>query len=48
MLWAILVILLILWLLGFISNIVGPLIHIVLVLALIVLLWQLITGRRAI
>jgi hypothetical protein len=48
MLWAIVVILLILWLLGLISNIVGPLIWILLVAAVIVLLYQLLTGRRAV
>jgi hypothetical protein len=48
MLWAIIVILLILWLLGMISNVVGTLIWILLVAALIVLLYQLLTGRRAV
>jgi hypothetical protein len=48
MLWAIIVILLILWLLGLISNVVGPLIWILLVAAIIVLLYQLLTGRRAV
>jgi hypothetical protein len=48
MLWAIVVILLILWLLGLISNVVGPLIWILLVAAVIVLLYQLLTGRRAV
>ncbi|HET8587607.1 MAG TPA: lmo0937 family membrane protein [Candidatus Limnocylindria bacterium] len=48
MLWAIIVILLILWLLGLISNVVGPLIWILLVAAVIVLLYQLLTGRRAV
>jgi hypothetical protein len=48
MLWAIVVILLILWLLGLISNIVGPIIWILLVAAVIVLLYQLLTGRRAV
>jgi hypothetical protein len=48
MLWAIIVILLILWLLGLISNVVGPLIWLLLVAAIIVLLYQLLTGRRAV
>jgi hypothetical protein len=47
MLWTILVIVLILWLLGFSLHIAGGLIHLLLVVALIVLLIQLITGRRA-
>ena len=47
MLWTIFVIVLILWLLGFSLHIAGGLIHLLLVVALIVLLIQLITGRRA-
>jgi len=47
MLWTIAVILLILWLLGFSLHIAGGLIHILLVVALIVGLIQLFTGRKA-
>lgn len=47
MLWTIFVIILILWLLGFSLHIAGGLIHLLLVAALIVLLINLITGRRA-
>jgi hypothetical protein len=46
MLWTIFVILLILWLLGFSLHIAGSLIHLLLVVALIVLIVNLITGRR--
>lgn len=46
MLWTIVVILLILWLLGFSLNVAGSLIHIILVIALIVGLVQLFRGRR--
>jgi hypothetical protein len=46
MLWTIAVILLILWLLGFAVHVGGALIHILLVLAIIVGLIQLFTGRR--
>jgi hypothetical protein len=47
MLWTLFVILLVLWLLGFISNYtLGGFLHILLVLALIALIFQLITGRR--
>jgi hypothetical protein len=46
MLWTIFVILLILWLLGFTLHIAGSLIHLLLVVALIVLIFNLITGRR--
>ena len=45
-LWTIFVILLILWLLGFTVLHVGGLIHIILVVALVVLVIQLVTGRR--
>jgi len=47
MLWTIFVILLILWLLGFTLHVGGGLIHIILVIAVIVLIYNLITGRRA-
>lgn len=49
MLWTILIILLVLWALGygFAGAAVGSLIHLLLVVALIVLVIQLITGRRA-
>jgi uncharacterized membrane protein YtjA (UPF0391 family) len=47
MLWTIFVILLILWLLGLVSSYtLGGFIHILLVLALVVLILQLVTGRR--
>jgi hypothetical protein len=47
MLWAIFVILLIGWLLGVVSSYtLGGYIHILLVVAVVVLLIQLITGRR--
>ena len=45
MLWTIVVILVILWLLGFSLHIAGGLIHILLVIALIVGLVQLFRGR---
>ncbi|MCW6530152.1 MULTISPECIES: lmo0937 family membrane protein [Sphingomonas] len=46
MLWTIVVILLILWILGFSLHVAGGLIHILLIIALIVGLVQLFTGRR--
>jgi hypothetical protein len=46
MLWTIFVVLLVLWLLGFTMSIGGGLIHLLLVLALIVLVFNLVTGRR--
>ena len=47
MLWTIFVILLVLWLLGFSFHIAGSLIHILLVIAVIVLVFNLISGRRS-
>jgi hypothetical protein len=48
MLWTIFVILLVLWLLGLVSSYtLGGFIHILLVLAVVVLILQLISGRRA-
>ncbi|HTK37929.1 MAG TPA: lmo0937 family membrane protein [Pyrinomonadaceae bacterium] len=48
MLWTIIIILLVLWALGFgfAGAAVGNLIHIVLVIAIILLVVQLLTGRR--
>jgi hypothetical protein len=48
MLWTIFVILVVLWLLGFSLHIAGSLIHILLVVALIVLVINLVSGRRAV
>jgi hypothetical protein len=47
MLWTILVILLILWLLGFIGHFGGNLIHILIVAAVIILIYNLVAGRRS-
>lgn len=48
MLWTILVILLVLWLVGLLSNVGGGLIHLLLVIAAVVLVINLLTGRRAV
>lgn len=49
MLWTIFVILLILWLLGFIGfHVLGAYIHILLVIALVVLIFAIIGGRRTV
>jgi hypothetical protein len=49
MLWTLFLILLILWLVGFVGfHVVAWYIHILLVVALIVLVIQLFTGRRAV
>ena len=46
MLWTIFVVLLILWLLGFSLHVAGGLIHLLLVIALVVLVINLVSGRR--
>jgi hypothetical protein len=49
MLWTLAVILFILWLLGFaVFHVAGGLIHLLLVIAVIVVIWRLITGRRVV
>ena len=48
MLWTIFVVLLVLWILGFSFHIAGGLIHLLLVIALIVLVINLVSGRRAV
>jgi hypothetical protein len=45
-LWAVVVILVVLWLLGWFVGNIGPIIHIVLVIAVIVLLYNLFVGMR--
>jgi len=49
MLWTIVVILLVLWALGFLAfQIGGGLIHLLLVIAAVVLVYRLVTGRKVI
>ena len=48
MLWTILVILLALWLVGLLTHVGGGLIHLLLVVAVVVLVINLVTGRRAV
>jgi hypothetical protein len=48
MLWTIVAILLIFWLLGFSLHLAGGLVHILLVVALVVVIFNLLSGRRAI
>jgi flavin-binding protein dodecin len=47
MLWTIVVILVVLWLLGLVTNVGGGLVHVLLVIALIVIAMNLLRGRRA-
>jgi hypothetical protein len=48
MLWTVFVVILVLWLLGFSLHVAGGLIHILLVLALVVLIFNLVSGRRGV
>lgn len=47
MLWTIFVVLIILWLLGFSLHIGGALIHLLLVVGLVILVINLLSGRRS-
>ncbi|MGC2182048.1 MAG: lmo0937 family membrane protein [Terriglobales bacterium] len=47
MLWTVFVVLVILWLLGFSMHIGGGLIHLLLVVGLVVLIFNLLSGRRS-
>jgi len=46
MLWTIVVVLVVLWLLGFITATGGSLIHILLVIALVLIIVQLLQGKK--
>jgi hypothetical protein len=48
MLWTIFVVLVVLWLLGFSLNVGGSLIHALIVIAVIVLIFNLLSGRRSV
>lgn len=48
MLWTVLLILLIMWALGLGFGVAGNLVHLLLVVALVVLIVQLLQGRRAV
>ncbi len=47
-LWTVVVVIVVLWLLGFLFRVAGNLIHVLLVLALIVAAYNLFVGRRAV
>jgi K+-transporting ATPase A subunit len=46
MIWTIIGILVLLWLIGLVANIGGGLIHLLLVVALVVFIWDMLVGRR--
>ena len=45
--WTLVVLLFIFWLVGFVAHVGGGLIHLLLVIAVIIALFNLLTGRRA-
>lgn len=47
-LWAVVVILVVLWLVGLVAGFAGGLIHILLIIAIIVILYNLFVGRRTV
>ena len=47
-LWLVLVVVVVLWLIGFVGQIGGGLIHLLLVIALIILIYNLLTSRRTV
>ena len=48
MLWTLLVLLLLFWVLGFALNVAGGIIHVLLVIAVVLFLVNLISGRRTV
>jgi hypothetical protein len=48
MLWTLVVLLLVFWLLGFAFNVAGNIIHVLLVIALVLFVVNLITGRKTV
>jgi hypothetical protein len=48
LLWGIVVLLVVLWLIGLVANIAGGFIHLLLVIAIIVILYNLLVGRRTV
>jgi hypothetical protein len=47
-LWVILAIVLAVWLIGLLADVAGNLIHVLLIVALAILIYNLVTGRRAV
>lgn len=46
-LWSVVVVLVVLWLIGLLAHIAGGFVHLLLIVALLVLLYNLFAGRRA-
>jgi hypothetical protein len=48
MLWTLIVLLLVFWLLGFAFNVAGGIVHVLLVIAVVLFLVNLLSGRRTV
>jgi uncharacterized membrane protein YtjA (UPF0391 family) len=48
MLWTLIVLLLVFWLLGFAFNVAGGIVHVLLVIAVVLFVVNLLTGRRTV
>jgi len=48
LLWTVISILIVLWLVGFLMHVGGSLIHVLLVIALVLFIYNLVTGRQAV
>ena len=48
MLWTLIVLLMLFWLLGFAFDVAGGIIHVLLVIALVLFVFNLLTGRRTV
>lgn len=48
LLWTVISILIVLWLVGFLMHVGGSLIHLLLVIALVLFIYNLVTGRNAV
>ena len=46
--WLVVLAIVVLWLIGFITRVAGGLIHLLLIVALVLIVYNLITGRRAV
>jgi 4-hydroxybenzoate polyprenyltransferase len=46
MFWALAIVLIVLWLAGLLTHIGGPVIHILLIIALVLIIYRLVKGRK--
>lgn len=47
-LWAILAVVLVVWLIGLVADVAGNFIHLLLIVAALILIYNLVTGRRSV